>query len=159
MDGGSSALLRDGSRGEHFFDGADTGDGLFGEGKSKGNRTDEFPADVDRTATHALHNSRLFEARCEEASEDHALPGAAVLKHAKDAYREFFRGLPAKDSECDPFHVGLDSRNGEDRRLREGEGYGDHENCEISPHFHIILSLRTVARSYYRTVTKLSVVP
>ena len=74
----------DGGGPQHGLDGADAGDGVFGEREGHGDGADEFAVDVDRAAAHALHDAGMFERSAGEAGEDEGFLGADIFEHAED---------------------------------------------------------------------------
>lgn len=114
---------------EHFFDGTNASDGLFGEGEGKGDGADQLAVDINGAAGHALHDAGVFEAGGEKTAEDEVLIGARVAEDAEDAQGEFFGGLAREDSAGCGGKAGSElgegekaGLSGEARRQEGGEG-------------------------------------
>ena len=93
---------------EHFFNGADPGDGVFGVGEGHGDGTDELAVDVDGTATHTLHDAGVLEGSTGEAGEDEGFFGAGIFEDAEDFDLEVGDGIAFEDGLADAAHAGVD---------------------------------------------------
>ena len=93
---------------DHVFDGADAGDGIFGEGEPQGHRTDEFSIYIYWAAAHALHDAGLFQRSAGKSREDDGLMGPHVIEYAEDFDLEFLDTVPGEDGASDAVHAGTD---------------------------------------------------
>ena len=94
---------------QHQFDGGDPADGIGREGAhTQGHRSDEFPVDVDRTATHAAgHVGDLGLAV--HLGDDNVLVGSVLIAQAAhNLDRHGFRHGALEDRPRYALHAGLD---------------------------------------------------
>ena len=106
----------------HLLNGANTADGVFGEGKRHGDRAHQPAADIDRAAAHALHDPGMFERPAGEPRQDQGLLGPGVIEHAQDFDLEFVDLVAGKHRPADPAHPRLDVFQREEAGLRGNRG-------------------------------------
>ena len=106
------ALRGDGGAGgdwaDHVFDGADPGDGFFGEGEAKGHGAHQFAIDINGTAAHSLHHPGLLERAAGEPRENDGLARPHVVEHAEDFHLELFDAISGKNGASGAVHTGPD---------------------------------------------------
>jgi hypothetical protein len=94
--------------GNHLFNRLNTGDRLLGEGKTERDRSQQFAIDIDRTTTHTLHNSGLFEGTAGELGEDNGLLWREVFEDTEDLDLELFDPISVEDGTPDSVLAGTD---------------------------------------------------
>ena len=94
--------------GDHLPNRLYAGDGLFGEGKPKRDRSQQFAIDVNRAAAHALHNAGLFEGTTGELGEDDGLLWREVFEDTEDLDLELFDPIPVENGTPDTVLAGPD---------------------------------------------------
>jgi hypothetical protein len=122
--------------GDHLPNRLYAGDGLFGEGKPKRDRSQQFAIDVNRAAAHALHNAGLFEGTTGELGEDDGLLWSEVFEDTEDLDLELFDLISTENGAADTALTGTDiferkERLSEDRQ-REHDEQGEEAAREPS---------------------------
>jgi hypothetical protein len=98
-------ILRPSAKGgavEHGLNWLDARDGLFGEGESEGDGTEQFPADIHRAAGHTLQDAGFGKWSATESSKDDGLPWSEILEDSEDLDLEIFDSITLEDSSADP---------------------------------------------------------
>jgi len=112
--------------GNHLFDGLYASNWLFGEGKAERDSSQQLAVYVNRTATHSLHDSGLFEGPSGELGEDDALLWSEVFEDTEDLDLELFNPIAVEDGTADSVLAGTDIFQLE-KALSESQSRGDKE--------------------------------
>ena len=115
---------------QHLFDGPDSGDRFLGKIESQRYRAHQASVDINRTATHALHDAGLGQRTSRKARQNDGLAGPHIFEHAQDLNLEFLDFVALEDSPSDGMLAGADVAQREDGNLagREPRAYTYREN-------------------------------
>src|SRR6476469_10191968 len=94
--------------GDHLLDRLYAGNRLFGEGEAKRDRSQQFAIDINRAATHSLHDAGLFEGTTGELGEDDGLLWSEVFEDTEDLDLELFDPISVENRTADPVLAGTD---------------------------------------------------
>jgi hypothetical protein len=94
--------------GDHLLNGLYAGDRLFGEGEAKRDRSQQLAIDINRTATHSLHDAGLFEGTAGELGEDDGLLWSEVFEDTEDLDLELFDPISVENGAASTVLAGTD---------------------------------------------------
>lgn len=92
---------------EHGLDGLDAGNWLFGKGKTESDSAEQFAANIDRAAAHALQNASFGQWPPAEPGQNDSLLWTQILEHAEDFDLEFFNAVALEDGPADAPEAGM----------------------------------------------------
>ena len=124
--GPARALARCGSEStlQHFLDGPDAGDGIFGVGKGQRDRADQFAIDVNRAAAHALHDAGMLERSAGKPPQDQRFLRAGIFQNAEDLNLKILDFVAVENRLADAVHARPDIFEGHDGEGRMGGRHG-----------------------------------
>jgi hypothetical protein len=94
--------------GDHLLNRLYAGDGLLREREAKRDRSHQFAVDINRAATHSLHDAGLFEGTAGELGEDDGLLWSEVFEDTEDLDLELFDPISVENRTADPVLAGTD---------------------------------------------------
>ena len=99
---------RQGIQRQHFFDGADTGDGIFSTRKGQRHRANELALHIHRASAHTLHHARMFQRPAGKPRQNNGLAGADVFEDAQNLRLKSFHRAAGKYGTACGLHAGPD---------------------------------------------------